>query len=341
MREGHKPTDTIVSQVWPEWNGTLRKRSGGWNNTTYFVENSAHRAVLRIYDTHRDRDKIEFEHAVLQKLGNLSLPFKVPVPVSTPAGETLVKLKDADGKFACMFHYIEGDSPTEEEAGYFESFGETAGFLSAVLADLRPGLIPVYRPYYELRQAYPLCSDAAIQELCLNPPRPFSGLAQELKLLYAAYDQIADSLAGLKELPHQLVHGDLNASNLLLETSDHRQVAALLDFEFCTYDVRAMEPAVILSGLLGQEAQTTVRDFCRCFSRRRRRSGAEINAVPVLMLLRKVDVFLHFVTRYLEGTDEAHVLQEQVKLLSEDVSQLTAQTSAVLEILSGEQEQDC
>lgn len=334
--------DTIVSQLWPEWNGTLRKRSGGWNNTTYFVENNVHPAVLRIYDTHRDRDKIEFEHAVLQKLGTLDLPFKVPVPICTPAGNTVVQLKAADDKFACLFQYIQGDSPVEEENHYFKSFGEAAGLLSYTLSDINPGLAPVYRPYYELGKAYPLCSRDTIRELCLNPPGPFTDLTRELNMLYEAYDNIAGSLTELQELPHQLVHGDLNASNLLVETTDHRQVAALLDFEFCTFDVRAMEPAVILSGLLGHaEVKAAVRDFCRGFSRHIRLSEAEVKAIPVLMLLRKVDVFLHFVTRYLEGTDEAHVLQEQVMLLSEDIIQLSAGTSLILEILKEEQEGAC
>ncbi|MFD1774991.1 hypothetical protein ACFSF2_13875 [Paenibacillus rhizophilus] len=81
---------------------------------------------------------------------------------------------------------------------------------------------------------------------------------------------------------------------------------------------------------------TAVRDFCRGFSRRVRLTEAEIKAIPVLMLLRKVDVFLHFVTRYLEGTDEAHVLHDQVKLLSEDLIQLSAHTSLILEILREE-----
>ncbi|MGN7763822.1 phosphotransferase [Paenibacillus sp. 22594] len=331
--------EKMISQAWPAWSGTLRKRSGGWNNTTYFVENSTHRAVLRIYDTHRDRDKIEFEHAVLEKLGGQDLPFKVPVPICTLDGDTVVQLKDADGKFACLFKYIDGDSPAEEENGYFESFGQAAGGLSTVLSDINLELDPVYKPYYELRQAYPLCTAEVIHKLCLKLPVPFADLAPELNMLYEAYDNIAGSLPELQELPHQLVHGDLNASNLLVETTDHRQVAALLDFEFCTFDVRAMEPAVILSGLLGHaEEKAAVRDFCRGFSRHIRLSEAEIEAIPVLMLLRKVDVFLHFVTRYLEGTDEIHVLREQVKLLSEDIIQLSAGTSLILEILKEEQE---
>ncbi|WP_379152904.1 phosphotransferase enzyme family protein [Paenibacillus sp. sgz5001063] len=331
--------ETIVSEIWPQWTGTLEKRSGGWNNTTYIVNGGARKSILRIYDTHRDREKIEFEHALLQKLGKLALPFKIPVPVCTPAGETVVQLKDADGKFACLFKYIDGDSPSEGDSGYLESFGEAAGVLSSTLADIHAGLSPVYKPYYELRQAYPLCSADTIRELCLKPAVPFAELAQELNMLYEAYDNIAGSLTELQELPHQLVHGDLNASNLLVETTGRRQVAALLDFEFCTYDVRAMEPAVVLSGLLGHaEERAAVQAFCRGFSRHIHLTEAEIKAIPVLMLLRKVDVFLHFVTRYLEGTDEAHVLQEQVKLLAEDLIQLSAGTTLILEILKQEQE---
>lgn len=97
-REGHKSTNSIINEVWPEWNEEQRKQSGGWNNTTYVVEKEGQRAVLRIYDTHRGRHKIEFEHAVLQKLGTMSLPFKAPLPILTSAGETLTQLGEDNGK---------------------------------------------------------------------------------------------------------------------------------------------------------------------------------------------------------------------------------------------------
>lgn len=332
--------ETIVSKAWPEWAGTLRKRSGGWNNTTFFVENHTKRAVLRIYDTHKDKAKIEFEHAVLQQLGSQRLPFQIPVPVSATTGETMIQIGKS-GKFACLFRYIDGDSPKVDETGYLESFGEAAAILSAVLADIDPGLTPVYRPYYELRTSYPLCSAAVIRELCLNPPELFMELGEELEMLYRAYEHISDSLSELERLPHQLVHGDLNASNLLVQSTNPSVVTALLDFEFCTFDVRVMEPAVILSGLLGHaEEKLMIRNFFRGFSRSVRLSPAEINAIPVLMLLRKIDVFLHFVTRYLEGTDESCVLQEQTRLLSADLTRLSAGTAEIQTILREEQDRD-
>ncbi|WP_151733895.1 phosphotransferase enzyme family protein [Paenibacillus tengchongensis] len=322
-----------MNRHWPEWSGTLQKRSGGWNNTTYIVGSGDNRAVLRIYNTHRDMDKIRFEHTVLQQLAGLSLPFGTPLPITAVDGETLVQLEN--GKYACLFRYIEGDSPGEEDERFYESLGSAAGILSQVLATIHTDKPPVYRPYYELREAYPLCTDSSVRELCLNPPQALADLAAELEILYKAYTELADSLSGLAELPHQLVHGDLNASNLLVKSDDHTLVAALLDFEFCTWDLRVMEPAVILSGLVGHGAEeAVVRDFWTGFSGQVQLSGAELEAIPALMVLRKVDVFLHFTSRFFEGTDGAQVLREQVKLLSADLGELSASAAQMMRIVN-------
>lgn len=74
-----------------------------------------------------------------------------------------------------------------------------------------------------------------------------------------------------------------------------------------------MEPTVIISGLLGHdEEEETVRRFCIAFANRISLSTEEIAAIPLLMILRLVDVFLHFMSRFLNGTDESSVLRQQV-----------------------------
>ncbi|MDG0789451.1 hypothetical protein OMP38_00235 [Cohnella ginsengisoli] len=40
-------------------------------------------------------------------------------------------------------------------------------------------------------------------------------------------------------------------------------------------------------------------------------NGEEIDALPLLMRLRRLDVFVHFLGRYLSGVDDAAVLREQ------------------------------
>lgn len=314
----------MIERYWPMWSGTIQKGASGWNNTTYFIKNKTRSCVLRIYDTHQDRDKIEFEHAVLESLQEAKLSVKVPALVRTLMGETIVRVEDGSGKYACLFEYIEGKSPVESSSMMIYSFGEAAGELSTALAKINPAGTPAYRPYYELQQSYPNCDREVVLNFCENPPEAFYDLRQNLHTLGETYEDICNSLSGLAKLPKQLVHGDLNESNLLVDSKDVGKVTALLDFEFCTWDVRAMEPAVIISGFLGhEEERESVRQFCSAFGRKIQLLPEEIAAIPVLITLRIVDVFLHFISRYFNGTDESSVLRQQVQMLTTDLKKLS------------------
>ncbi|GIP59258.1 phosphotransferase [Paenibacillus sp. FSL W8-0186] len=316
----------ILEQYPPEYNGRIQQGASGWNNTTYFVEGRSRRSVLRIYETHQDLEKIRFEHIVLQALNDeRTLNYQVPRPVRTNSGETTVRLEDGTGRYACMFEYIEGTRLQGDESTAAQSFGEAAGEMLSRLAEIDPGMQPSYRPYYELPQSYPICTREAVLEFCQQPPPPFMDLREPLGELGLAYQGVLERLDGLEKLPQQLIHGDLNYSNLLVSEDDPAQVTALLDFEFCTKDVRAMEPAVIISGLLGQgedKDREAVNRFCQGFGSRVRLTGEELEAVPVLLRLRQIDVFLHFMSRFLQGTDGPEVLREQIRSTSAGLRQL-------------------
>lgn len=317
--------NSILYRYPQEYIGEAQQGASGWNNTTYFIEGAPHRSVLRIYETHRDIEKIRFEHAVLQSLKQVNTSFCVPLPIRTIANETIVRLEDGSGRYASMFEYIEGRRSEGDGARAAYSFGEAAGELLIALAEVEPGLQPAYRPYYELSQSYPACSLDVVLEFCNHPPEPFKDLQESLSELAQAYLDMLQKLDGLEQLPQQLIHGDLNYSNLLVDTYDPARVTALLDFEFCTKDVRAMEPAVIISGLLGQgerENREAVRLFCQGFGGRIRLGMEEIEAIPVLMRLRQIDVFLHFLSRFINGTDGPQVLREQAESTSVELRQL-------------------
>ncbi|WP_110932605.1 phosphotransferase [Paenibacillus bouchesdurhonensis] len=316
---------SILNHYPQEYIGKAQQGASGWNNTTYFIEGSLRRSVLRVYETHRDTDKIRFEHAVLQTLDQAAASFRVPLPITTLAGETIVRLEDGSGRYACMFEFIEGMRLEGDSARAAFSFGEAAGELLLALAEVEPGLQPAYRPYYELSQSYPACSPDIVMAFCNHPPEPFKDLQDSLIELAQAYHDMLQKLDGLEKLPQQLIHGDLNYSNLLVDAHDPARVTALLDFEFCTKDVRSMEPAVVISGLLGQgesENREAVRLFCQGFGGRIRLMPEEIEAIPVLMRLRQIDVFLHFLSRFFNGTDGPRVLRDQVESISTELRQL-------------------
>lgn len=313
----------LIRQHWPAFNGTASKRSGGWNNTTWFIHNDSCRSVLRIYDTHQDKDKILFEHAVLTALQQTGLNYKVPVPILTQHGESLVQLTDGSGKYACLFSNIDGVTPTGGYAGYARSLGEAAGQLSWMLADLNLNRSPAYPPYYNLLQSYPLCSRERVLDFCSRPPVELMHVRSELGQLADTCVDIYDALHGLESFPQQLVHGDLNASNLLLHPERPAQVMALLDFEFCTRDIRVMEPAVILSSMLGEaQERIAVHEFCHGYVQHVHLLPEEVSALPLLMKLRKADVFLHFLSRFWQQTDGPDVIAEQARLLSEELGVL-------------------
>lgn len=319
-----KLVQQIVQQYWRNWTGHQKEGKGGWNNTTYFVQEGPKQAVVRIYNTHQDIEKIKFEHHVLTLLGQKTYTFKVPQPLTTLNGETVVQVPDGSGRYACLFEYIEGESMGERDALLPSVLGEATGELSLALSQIKLEQVPIYPPYYELKQAYPLCTNETLLSLCYDPPAELSDIQHLLTELYIAYQHVIDKLDKLRNLPHQLVHGDLNHSNLL---SEQGQIKAWLDFEFCTRDVRVMEIAVLLADLLGDGEggaleQNNIAQFCWGFRQFVQLEEGEIMAIPLLMLLRKVDVFLHFASRYLEKIDPPSVLIQQASLLCQDLQQL-------------------
>ncbi|EHB64521.1 aminoglycoside phosphotransferase [Paenibacillus lactis 154] len=323
-QESHVMIERLIQQFWPEWVGTVSQGAGGWNNTTRFIHQADRGCVLRIYNTHRDKDKIEFELAVLESLRQSKLSFDTPMPIPSAAGERIVQLPDGSQRYAVVFGFLEGERPEGNSLQAAYSFGEKTGELLKALGRIDIPRPPAYRPYYELLRSYPACTRETIEAFCLQPEPAFRDLHQELLRLLDAYDDICGRLGELRKLPQQLVHGDLNFSNLLVDPRQPEKVTALLDFEFCTRDVRVMEPAVAISGFLGfEEEREAISRFCQGFGSRIRLSPEEIEAIPVLIRLRMVDVFLHFMSRYHEGTDSAAVLQEQVPMLASGLRQLT------------------
>ncbi|MDQ0899717.1 MULTISPECIES: phosphotransferase [unclassified Paenibacillus] len=302
------PTYWFPAQTW-----SMRVGAGGMNNTTRFVDVEGTSYVLRLYETHRDMDKIMFEHSVLLALDKEKdkLPFRVPVPVELPTGGTVVRLDASEGKLAALFTYTDGCNPTWGSMHQLLQFGEAVGKLSSALAAITMELKPVYPPYYEIEHIHPRCTPDAIQEFCLHPSEPFRMQRDELSYIFGRFAAFYKAIPDLRKLPHQLVHGDINGSNMLV--NDEGQITAVLDFEFVTQDVRVMELAVCLSDLIdptlpSEELRRNCTAFYKGYGQSIHLGEEEIVLLPLLIELRRLDVFIHFLGRYLDGVDAQGVL---------------------------------
>nr|WP_260440091.1 phosphotransferase [Cohnella lubricantis] len=284
----------------------------GWNNTTRYVQSDGETYVLRLYETHRDEAKVRFEHETLLALAAERLPFAVPQPVRDRTGETHFRLNDGTERYGCLFAYLPGRRPDSLSPAGARAVGRAAGQLSSALARIRVNAPPVYPPYYKLDLAHPSCPPEKVADFCERPPAAFRSLAAELRTIHEEWSRFRSRLSRLGELPHQLVHGDINDSNMLAEEGNPNAVTAVIDFEFCTRDLRAMEPAVVLSALLdGEAANDTVPAFLEGYAENLKLSGDEQEAIPALVKLRKLDVFVHFLGRYLDGVDGEETLRIQ------------------------------
>jgi len=338
--------DKLLSKYFSDGKWEVEAGQSGWNNTTRFVRAAGKRWVLRIYQTHRDADKVLFEHEVLRALNQMDLPFQVPCPAACDDGNTISRLAESGGdaeaqeKLACLFAYIEGTRPPENDAAAAYRIGIAAGQLSRALSGLQLAGAPAYPPYYEMDAAYPLCTPGTVAAFCFSPAGPFEADAVALKTIGEAIERFRAYLPQFRELPHQLVHGDINHSNMLTGAGD--DIAAILDFEFCTRDARAMEPAVIVSGLLSgsdplsdsiSDPLCCVESFLRGFGESCPLHGAEAAAIPLLVELRILDVFMHFLSRYLDGVDGEDVLKAQIRSADQGLLRLRGCSEQLSDLL--------
>ena len=311
--------DSILRQYYPEAVWHVRTGASGMNNTTRYVRIGEDQYVLRVYETHRDADKVAYEHHVLSGLreqveenrmtgvpGHSSLP--VPHPVQAMDGSTMVRTPE--GKLAVLFHYREGSNPRLRTAEDYLDFGRATGALSRLLKELRPDHDPIYRACYEL--ALPTSEEIreTVLKPCLQEDSGLSDLRVDLEKVAEDLETLHRLLPVIASLPHQLIHGDLNASNVL--AGPDNRINAFLDFEFVAWDLRVMELSVSLSEAMpdaeGME-MLSVGDWANMaalimgFSEQVPLNRAEADLLPLLVQLRKVDVFIHFLNRWRDGVD--------------------------------------
>lgn len=306
--------NSLLQKYFPKDSYYVQPRTGGMNNSTFFVEAGTERFVLRIYETHKDFDKVGYEHNILSELAKKELSIKTPVPVAGPDDKTVQFTED--GKPAALFSYIEGATPGFDKPKQLKSFGMAAGGLLNALGSIETKLEPVYRPYYELESTHPQCPLDKVISFCERPSSEFDEYRSELLEVAAQLITFRERAASFKMLPHQLIHGDLNASNVLADTEGN--ISAILDFEFVTEDLRVMELCVCLSEIINMQQDEAelwgkLEAFMEGYGKHVRLHRTEADVVSVLIMLRRLDVFVHFLGRYWEGIDGKGIILDQTK----------------------------
>lgn len=303
----------ILIEYFGEQRFELEISKGGMNNTTCFVEVDKDKYTLRIYRSHNDETKVSYELEVINALNDMNICIPVPQVIASTKGELFTKT--ADGNIAAIFKYMEGKNPIFLRLKEIESFGYACGLLTQALGNLKINMLPAYKPCYEIESAYPECSLDKVIEFCYSPSSDFVEYNEYLARIGQQLIILMEKVQYYRKLPHQIIHGDLNASNVLADNDGN--ICGILDFEFVSYDLRVMELAVCLSDMLhytegeGNNFQR-INSLIMGYRRVMNLSDDELDIIPSLLILRRLDVFVHFLNRYWSGIDGIEVLKDRI-----------------------------
>eukprot|EP00557_Chaetoceros_sp_GSL56_P009736 CAMPEP_0176478626 /NCGR_PEP_ID=MMETSP0200_2-20121128/1285_1 /TAXON_ID=947934 /ORGANISM="Chaetoceros sp., Strain GSL56" /LENGTH=401 /DNA_ID=CAMNT_0017874573 /DNA_START=203 /DNA_END=1408 /DNA_ORIENTATION=- len=300
---------------------TMTSTTGGVNNIVQYVTlPSGERRLLRIYNNGFDTQRVKFEHMVLEKLQEMEgdkFYFQVPNFLSAmdcDGSELPTMVQLSNGSQACMCTLIPGQLPKLSCA---RDIGRACGELNMALARLTPHISPSLcncAPYADMYKVHHAIT-----------PEKFLETMQS-----SAFDHVRDTATRMTQetldisercqnkykasLPTQLIHGDLHYDNVLVNKEEEK-VTGLLDFEFCSFDWRALEMAISLSKYAGEEpdAMPYFDDFIDGYSETGELTLDEARAIPDLINLRILSNVVYFCGRAVAGEDDISSLTTRIE----------------------------
>jgi homoserine kinase type II len=314
----------------------FRPLAEGTNNSVQLVETGAGSYVLRLYRNYIDPARLRFESAVLVGLEVSGLPFAVPTPIPTITGERHTWLKnEREDILVTLTPRIAGQAPQPTNLEQATAAGEALGVLDLALKQLETHLSEngtSWRSYGDLEHCHPLVPDP--YQGILELPIADDG-KQQLLERYRWLSRQVPTLYG--SLPKQLSHEDYAPSNMLMEG---KLVTGVLDFEFCSQDLRAMDLTVALSWWpvttfgTGDEWPILLA-FCQGFARQVTLSTDEVAAIPTLYQLRAYTSLIHRLGRYRQGLSSLEAVVDRAQAALEREAWLEIHEARLLDLLHG------
>jgi homoserine kinase type II len=326
----------FLAELLPAWRlsagaGTeIARAARGSNNQTFLVTQDGCRFVLRI-SQNLSVAQVQAEQRLLGWLRRANLPFEVPEPVATTSGLTVIETPAGPGT---LCRWLPGVRPDLGSEPALERFGWAVGMLGEAMRR-----VPLADAPWDWRgDAFPIRVDGAAGEALWGELRAAGVGGEQTALLEGASRRVAQWWAGtIGSLPVQVVHGDLAASNVLADP-DAGQVRALLDFEIAGADFRVQDFLVALhqSGALGATHwQRRTSAFLRGHASVRQLTGAEVEALPELLLSRSLGEALWRAGRWRRGQAQIAEVIDRIYRLETTLRWLAASGEELVSLAGG------
>ena len=296
---------------------TFEPTSGGVNNVVYYVKkkkkegdpssssSSSLLGVIRVYNNSNDDPKVAFEHGILERLAALprELSFGIPETMPSIHGNRFERL--SGGASACLFKSIPGGLPKLSKV---REIGSCAGELSSAMAEIDrselPDICPNF-PYWDIYEVHKAVTRETFYEQLRSSQ--FDPWRESANFVEDDLTEVMERVSSYHgSLPWSFIHGDLHYDNILV---DDDGVTGLLDFEFSSYDWRAMELAICLSKYCSEDDPYPYFErFVDGFAVLGDLNDKEIEAMSTLIRLRILSNVVYFVGRAMSGEDQMSTL---------------------------------
>ena len=287
----------------------LVRAERGCNNQTFAVAHRGRRWVLRI-SQNLSADQARAEHRLLGRLRAAGLPFGVPEPVAALGGDTVAETPAGP---ATLCRWIPGVRPELTGDPALERFGRAIGLLSRALRPVAWSDAPQDWRGDPLR-AHP---DAPRAGELARALRGAGVPTARIRRFEAAAEQVrAQAHATAADLPVQVVHGDLGASNTLVDECTG-EMSGVLDFE-----------------LAGPGWTRRAAALVRGYAAVLRLGQAEIIAVPDLLVARCVGSVFWRAGRWRRGQSVLSDVADRVAVLEASQTWLAVHRGRLLSVLA-------
>jgi len=248
----------------------------------------------------------------MKALNKKKLSFATPKALPSLENPDVTNVLLSSGDESCIFEVIPGTLPKLQAV---TEIGRACGELHTAMGslDINKDLCE-QPPYFKLFEVHHAITKDLFYETIASSAFDGDerGAINELVEHVKALEERLD-IFHAKQLPEQLIHGDLHYDNVLID--EQGKVTGLLDFEYCGFDWRAMELAVCLSKYAGEEDPLHyMEDFIVGFAQTADLTVDEIDSIADLMVLRIISNVVFFVGRVISGEDDADQLKSRAAI---------------------------
>jgi len=266
----------------------IRKAEGGEVNENWIVRTAAGTVVVRGVDKGRSRGDIQFEHSFIRALGREGFPYRLPRPLRTRTGHTVLK---KNGMYVWLYEYIEGSNsrPPRDD----------------VIAEMAHAMATAHNAARRFSLRRVKKTPIALDDLWLEHTlrhwqlKLTDSLDEHCRFFAARVQECIGILEQLRctryhALPRLPIHGDMCLANVVFSGP---RLTGIIDFGHCCSDTAVRDITIALCYECANQKHRfkldlqAARHFLRVYHKITPLSCEEVALIPAIAMAESAELF--------------------------------------------------